>query len=90
VIDNSTILTFLKDLENNRIEILNQGGLYGKARPNNFPFVNDYRNTVVAEAMKVIWYICNYNYAGGSCANKKHRLWHYPMEDNVTVEQEDE
>lgn len=27
-----------------RIEIINHGGLYGKARPENFPTVNDYRN----------------------------------------------
>lgn len=28
----------------NRIEILNAGGLYGQARPENFPTINDYRN----------------------------------------------
>ncbi len=40
-----------------RIEILNPGGLYGKARPENFPLVNDYRNSVVAEAMKVMGFV---------------------------------
>jgi len=35
-----------------RVEIMNAGGLYGEARPENFPTVNDYRNPVVAEAMK--------------------------------------
>lgn len=34
-----------------RIEILNPGGLYGKANAKNFPLVNDYRNSVVAEAI---------------------------------------
>lgn len=40
-----------------RIEILNAGGLYGNARPENFPNVNDYRNPVIAEAMKVLGYV---------------------------------
>jgi ATP-dependent DNA helicase RecG len=40
-----------------RIEIMNPGGLYGNARPENFPAVNDYRNPVIAEAMKVMDYV---------------------------------
>lgn len=40
-----------------RIEILNPGGLYGKANAKNFPLVNDYRNGVVAEAMKVMGFV---------------------------------
>lgn len=40
-----------------RIEIMNPGGLYGKATPQNFPKVNDYRNPVVAEAMKVLGFV---------------------------------
>ncbi len=39
-----------------RIEIQNPGGLYGSARPENFPNVNDYRNPVIAEAMAVLGY----------------------------------
>ena len=31
------------------LEILNAGGLYGNARPENFPSVNDYRNPLVAK-----------------------------------------
>ena len=45
----------------NYIEIQNAGGLYGKARPENFPEVNDYRNPVIAEAMKVLGYVNRYN-----------------------------
>jgi ATP-dependent DNA helicase RecG len=46
---------------NDRIEIVNTGGLYGNARPENFPNVNDYRNPVVAEAMKVLNYVNRFN-----------------------------
>ena len=31
--------------------------MYGKATPQNFPEVNDYRNTVVAEALKVLGFV---------------------------------
>ena len=44
-----------------RVEIVNPGGLYGNARPENFPNVNDYRNPVIAEAMKVMGYVNRYN-----------------------------
>ena len=40
-----------------RIEIMNHGGLYGRANEQNFPNVNDYRNIVVAEAMKVLGFV---------------------------------
>lgn len=41
---------------------MNPGGLYGKARPENFPNVNDYRNPVVAEAMKLLRYVNMFNH----------------------------
>lgn len=31
--------------------------LYGNARPENFPDVNDYRNPVIAEALRVMGYV---------------------------------
>ena len=40
-----------------RIEILNHGGLYGKANADNFPNVNDYRNTIIAEALRVLGFV---------------------------------
>ena len=43
------------------IEIMNAGGLYGEARPENFPTVNDYRNPIVAEAMKGMKYVNMFN-----------------------------
>lgn len=40
-----------------RIEIMNHGGLYGRATVDNFPNVNDYRNQIIAEAMKVLGFV---------------------------------
>ncbi len=45
----------------NRLEIVNPGGLYGNARPENFPNVNDYRNPVIAEALKILGYVNKFN-----------------------------
>lgn len=47
------------------IEIMNPGGLYGQARPENFPFVNDYRNSVVAEMMRTLNYVNMFNHGVG-------------------------
>ena len=49
------------EYKKNRIEISNPGGLYGRAKPDNFPFVNDYRNPMLAEAMKVLGMVNKYN-----------------------------
>lgn len=46
----------------NHIEILNPGGLYGKANSQNFPRVNDYRNPVIAEGMRVLGYVNRYSW----------------------------
>ena len=43
------------------VEIMNAGGLYGEARPENFPTVNDYRNPIIAEAMKEMKYVNMFN-----------------------------
>ncbi len=45
----------------NRIEISNAGGLYGKARPENFPNENDYRNPALAEAAKNLGFVNGFN-----------------------------
>lgn len=45
----------------NRIEISNAGGLYGKARPENFPNENDYRNPALAEAVKNLGFVNQFN-----------------------------
>ncbi len=44
-----------------RLEIINPGGLYGDARPENFPNKNDYRNPSIAEAAKNLGYINAFN-----------------------------
>lgn len=44
-----------------RIVMDNPGGLYGKVQPENFPHVNDYRNPVIAEAMKGLGYVNRFN-----------------------------
>ncbi len=51
---NAPILFYEYD---DRIEIQNGGGLYGKVSPENFPNVSDYRNPFIAEAMKVLGYV---------------------------------
>jgi ATP-dependent DNA helicase RecG len=40
-----------------RIEIQNTGGLYGSATPDNFPNQNDYRNPILAGALKNLGYV---------------------------------
>ncbi len=40
-----------------RIEVQNPGGLYGKVSEDNFPNVSDYRNPFIAEAMKILGYV---------------------------------
>lgn len=44
-----------------RIEIINPGGLYGDARPENFPNKNDYRNPTLAESAKNLGFINSFN-----------------------------
>jgi len=44
-----------------RIEISNAGGLYGKARPDNFPNENDYRNPAISEAVKNLGFVNGFN-----------------------------
>ncbi|TLV02234.1 ATP-binding protein [Dyadobacter luticola] len=44
-----------------RIEITNPGGLFGDARPENFPNTNDYRNPTLAEAAKNLGFINAFN-----------------------------
>ncbi len=47
---------------NDHIEILNPGGLYGEATPENFPTRNSYRNPIIAEAMKSLGFVNRFGY----------------------------
>lgn len=44
-----------------RIEFMNPGGLYGNARPENFPHINDYRNPIIAASFKTLGYVNMFN-----------------------------
>ena len=44
-----------------RLEISNAGGLFGKARPENFPNENDYRNPAISEAVKNLGFVNGFN-----------------------------
>jgi ATP-dependent DNA helicase RecG len=46
----------------NRIEIHNPGGLYGDARPSNFPNVSAYRNPNLAEILKNLEFVNKFNF----------------------------
>ena len=45
-----------------RIEIINPGGLYGEVNPENFPKASDYRNPILATAMKNLNYVNRFNF----------------------------
>lgn len=45
-----------------RIEIINPGGLYGTVNAGNFPNASDYRNVVIAEAMKNLGFVNRFNF----------------------------
>lgn len=46
----------------NRIEMMNPGGLFGDVNAENFPNASDYRNVVLAEALKILGYVNRFNY----------------------------
>ncbi len=65
------------------IEIMNPGGLYGQARPENFPHVNDYRNNVVAEIMKTFDYVNMFNHGITEVQDALRNNGNPPAEFNV-------
>ena len=69
----------------NHLEILNAGGLYGNARPENFPGVNDYRNPLVASAMKTMGYVNMFNRGVGQVQTDLKENGNQPAEFNVNL-----
>lgn len=67
------------------IEIMNPGGLYGQARPENFPHVNDYRNNVVAEIMKTFDYVNMFNHGITEVQDALRDNQNPPAEFNVNL-----
>ena len=67
------------------IEIMNAGGLYGEARPENFPHVNDYRNNVVAEIMKTFDYVNMFNHGISEVQDALRTNDNPPAEFNVNL-----
>jgi ATP-dependent DNA helicase RecG len=67
------------------LEILNAGGLYGNARPENFPRINDYRNPLVASAMKTLGYVNMFNRGVGQVQTDLKENGNQPAEFNVNL-----
>ena len=67
------------------LEILNAGGLYGNARPENFPSVNDYRNPLVASAMKTLGYVNMFNRGVGQVQTDLKENGNQSAEFNVNL-----
>lgn len=67
------------------IEIMNPGGLYGNARPENFPLVNDYRNPLLSSAMKNLGYVNKYNRGIGQVRDELEANGNPPAEYKVDM-----
>ncbi len=67
------------------LEILNAGGLYGNARPENFPSVKDYRNPLIASAMKTLGYVNMFNRGVGQVQTDLKANGNKPAEFNVNL-----
>lgn len=67
------------------IEIMNPGGLYGQARPENFPHVNDYRNNVVAEIMRTFRHVNMFNHGITEVQDALRENENPPAEFNVNL-----
>jgi ATP-dependent DNA helicase RecG len=67
-----------------RIEIENPGGLYGDVNEHNFPKASDYRNPVLAEALKVLGYVNKFNYGIVNAQSELQKNGNPPAEFDLT------
>ena len=95
IMQNFTYACMHRDMQSNtplrfyefasHLEILNAGGLYGNARPENFPSVNDYRNPLIASAMKTMGYVNMFNRGVGQVQADLKENGNPPAEFNVNL-----
>lgn len=69
----------------NHLELTNAGGLYGDARPENFPLINDYRNPLIASAMKTMGYVNMFNRGIGQVQTDLKENGNPPAEFDVNL-----
>jgi ATP-dependent DNA helicase RecG len=63
-----------------RVEIQNPGGLYGQVTPENYLHVSDYRNPVLAEAMKILGYVERFGVGIARAEAALHRNGNPPLD----------
>ena len=95
--DNGTLsgLKVTDDLQSNmplrlyefagHLELTNAGGLYGDARPENFPTINDYRNPLIASVMKTMGYVNMFNRGIGQVQTDLKENGNPPTEFDVNL-----
>ena len=80
-----TNATRLNDPFASHLELTNAGGLYGDARPENFPTINDYRNPLIASAMKTMGYVNMFNRGIGQVQTDLKENGNPPAEFDVNL-----
>lgn len=69
-----------------RIEIINPGSLYGEVRLENFPEASDYRNPVVATAMKNLNYVNRFNFGIFNAQKQLEKNGNPPAEFDLSLQ----
>lgn len=69
-----------------RIEIIKPGSLYGEVRPENFPGASDYRNPVLATAMKNLNYVNRFNFGIFNAQKQLEKNGNPPAEFDLSLQ----